>query len=398
MKKNNIIPKVVTSCRSRFWIFEQAHELAKNQLLLKLIADYPKYTIRKYGIPEDKIESLLIDGLIYHGIGKINKLLTFKQRNSVNEYLHNKFSRKLPSLIPDETDFFIGLSSFCLEALKHSKERNIIGIVDHASLHMENESILIKEEAQRWGVKVPLDECADWIIEKENKEFQLANYIFVPSSCSKKSLIKNNVEEKKIIINNYGVNTSYFYPIKKIKNNIFRIIQAGKVSLRKGVLTLLDAYVKANIKNSELIILGGGIETSGIEKEIVSKKIKGVILKENIPFSELNDAYNDCDVMVLASVADGFALVVIQAMACGIPVIVTENVGASDLIIDGVNGFIVPVGRPDLIAEKLRLLNQNPDICINMGYQARNSVLNNNSWADYGIRLKDFLIKTHNKI
>jgi len=95
--------------------------------------------------------------------------------------------------------------------------------------------------------------------------------------------------------------------------------------------------------------------------------------------------------MVLSSIADGFALVVIYAMASGLPVIVTENVGSKDLIVDGVNGFVVPINSPETIAEKLRYLHANPDICKSMGKSARKTVLNGYSWEDYGNRLVAYL-------
>jgi starch synthase len=83
--------------------------------------------------------------------------------------------------------------------------------------------------------------------------------------------------------------------------------------------------------------------------------------------------------------------VVPQAMACGLPVIVSENVGARDLVQEGVNGFIVPIRSPHVIAERLRFLFANRDVATRMGKAARDTVRRGFGWTDYGDRLADFV-------
>jgi glycosyltransferase involved in cell wall biosynthesis len=96
-------------------------------------------------------------------------------------------------------------------------------------------------------------------------------------------------------------------------------------------------------------------------------------------------------VFVLPSLADGFGMVVPQAMACGLPVIVTENVGAADIVRDGRSGFIVPVRDVEALCEKLRFLHENRDLAREMGRQARQDVICGYTWDDYGDRLVGFL-------
>lgn len=384
------ITSVVTSCRSRFWIFEQARELQRLGMLKLLIADYPKSWPARYGVPAEKVQSLLFAGFVNHGLGNILNYLPARQRDRATRLIHDNFSRQLAKLIPGGTQFFIGLSSFCWEALEECKLRGIPCAVDHASLHMADEKSLIAEESSHWGLPTPSDVCPDWVIEKEQREYSLADYIFVPSSAAKDSLIRHGVSGQKIFINSYGVDISAFRPTGA-SQEVFRVIQAGTVCMRKGVLTTLSAFTRARLPNAELLILGGGIEVSGMKQIILKMSSSNVVLRPAVPFSRLNEVYNTCSVMVLASVSDGFALVVIHAMACGIPVIITDNVGAKDLIRDGENGFIVPVGSPELIAERLKLLHNDPDFRRNMGLSARETVKAGFGWEDYGNRLGNFL-------
>jgi glycosyltransferase involved in cell wall biosynthesis len=71
----------------------------------------------------------------------------------------------------------------------------------------------------------------------------------------------------------------------------------------------------------------------------------------------MREQYDWADVLVLPSISDTFALVVLEAMAAGVPVITTRNTGASDIVRDSVDGFLVPVHDPEAIANKLQMLS-----------------------------------------
>lgn len=384
--------RVVTSCRGRFHIFDQARELARHGVLRQLITDYPKAWPARFGVPPDKVRSLLVSGFLNHGLGRVRRYLPSDHLGSIDHWVHERFSRQLAALIPGDTHYFIGLSSFCLEALLACRQLSIPCAVDHGSLHQKDEAQLVRAEANRWGIPFPKDCSPDWIIEKENSEFQAAEHVFVLSSAARDSMIRFGVNPDKIVINPCGVDLSAFHPAEK-RDHIFRIIQTGGINIRKGILTLLDAFSQAKLSGAELWFVGGGFETSGIQSTIESLRTPGVTFHEPVAQASLREYYNQSSVFVLASVADGFGMVVPQAMACGLPVIVTENVGAKDLIVDGVNGFIVPVGAPEIIADRLRRLHDDPEYCHRMGNAARLTVEEGYTWADYGDRLVSFVRK-----
>ena len=389
--KNRQPLRVVTSCRSRFWIFDQARELARHQMLHKLLADDPKSYPKSFNIPPDKVQSLLLSGFINHGLGRLLHYLPAIQRHKVLQWIDNSYSCQLANFIPPNTQYFIGLSSFCLEALQVCRENRILCAVDHGSLHQSEEFRLVSEEAARWGVVTPNDLATDWIINKEDMEFKTADHIFALSSVARDSMVKFGVPPDKIFVNHCGVDLGQFSPGQK-HDSRFRVIQVGGVTLRKGVLTLLDAFAQANLPGANLWFIGGGIQSSGIESQIQALLSPGVMFYKPVPQFKLRELYTQSSVCVLASVADGFGMVVAQAMACGLPVIVTENVGAKDLVVDGVNGFIVPVGTPSAIATRLRQLYNDPELCIKMGKAARLTVESGYSWREYGDRLVTFLM------
>jgi glycosyltransferase involved in cell wall biosynthesis len=75
-----------------------------------------------------------------------------------------------------------------------------------------------------------------------------------------------------------------------------------------------------------------------------------------MPNFMLPDVLRSCHVMALPSLVEGFPVSVLEAMACGLPAIISENIGG-DIVEDGREGFVVPIRDPDAIAERLRLLH-----------------------------------------
>lgn len=378
--------KVVTSCRGRFHIFDQARELARQGVLHRIITDYPISHAERFGIPADRVQSLLLQGVLNHGYVRLRHFFPFALQDRGDEFIHHNFSKRLSAYIPEDTDFFIGLSSFCLEALQNCRERNIPCAVDHGSFHMQASKLILQEEARRLGIRGAMSIASDWVIEKQAQEYEWADRIYLLSSAARDSFVRFGVPQEKIFINPCGVDLGAFCPGPK-RDNVFRVIQVGGVSLRKGVVTALSAFADFKVTDAQMWFVGGTLEGSEIEavaKKFLSSRVRFI---KPVPQFQLNDFYQQSSVFVLASLEDGFGMVVAQAMACGLPVIVTENVGARDLVQDGVNGFVVPVGSPEAITERLRYLYEQPERCREMGEQARKTVESGYGWQDYGERL-----------
>src|SRR6185436_18349640 len=90
-----------------------------------------------------------------------------------------------------------------------------------------------------------------------------------------------------------------------------------------------------------------------------------------------------CDVFVLPSIVEGRALVQQEAMACGLPLIVTPNAGGEDLIEEGRTGFLVPIRSPGLLAEKINWFADHPEALPEMGAAARAKAAEY-TWSAYG--------------
>ena len=94
-----------------------------------------------------------------------------------------------------------------------------------------------------------------------------------------------------------------------------------------------------------------------------------------LPFEQIPDEMRSADLFVLPSIVEGMPLVLLQAMACGLPVIATEVSGSVDLVQQGRNGVLVPAKDPAALAEALTALLDDRSLCSQMGARSREIAL-----------------------
>lgn len=153
----------------------------------------------------------------------------------------------------------------------------------------------------------------------------------------------------------------------------FRVLYMAFTTPLKGLQYLLDAWDSLELPNAELVLVGGyGSMPSSLKDEYDSRIreskntrwVGGSIAPE--------EYYRQASVLVFPSLTEGFGRVTLEAMACGIPVITTEN--ARGIVEDGKTGFVVPIRDATAIREKIEYLYRNKDIAAAMGVEARKAV------------------------
>jgi len=301
-------------------------------------------------------------------------------------YLRNLyFDHRVRNFLEEGCDIFHGWNSQCLSALKEAKKRGIATVVERSSSHILTQMELIKEEYKIYNVKSKPELNA--VIERCLKEYEVADYISVPSRFAYDSFIKRGFDRKKLILIPLGVDTEKYRPGEK-KDKIFRVLFMGQISLRKGVQYLLKAFSKLKLKNSELLLVGG----IGKDFKKIFKEYRERIELKHIPWSD--DLRNVCcqsSVFVFPSIEEGSALVNYIAMACGLPVITTFNSGSP--VRDGEDGFLVPIRDVEALKEKILHFYERPQEIKAMGTSAREEI-ENYTWKKYG----EQLIKVYERI
>jgi glycosyltransferase involved in cell wall biosynthesis len=252
-------------------------------------------------------------------------------------------------------DFIHGLPGQCLKTFRRAKELGIKAVLNHATGPSSHWIQVMRAEYERIGTDIKRMTVYDDIyLEREKEEYALADLHCVASTLVREQLMGIGIDRQKIWLVPYGVDRSVFWRKTGKDTGQFRIIFAGKLSLRKGVRTLLDALRAAGAEPWEVDFYG----TIGPEVSTDLKEYRGVIplhFHGAVPQSQLAQAMREASVLVLPSLEEGFGLVVAQALASGIPCIVSDRVGAKDLIEPGKNGSIFPVQDHIGLLHELRI-------------------------------------------
>ena len=249
-----------------------------------------------------------------------------------------------------------------------AKQKGIYCFYEQPSTFYSTRYQLEQSEAERFPELASVLQVVQeptWKIERKKQEVQLADHIFVPSSFCKQSLV-DLVEPEKITVIPYGAPVNYFQVLPK-PDRVFRALYVGRISPHKGIQYILKSWQELKLPDGELLFVGSNLFPDGwlSSYEYLFRHVSSV------PHRLLNQYYSSASVLVFASLAEGLSLVQLEAMACGIPLITTHNAGGTDIITDGVEGFIVPIRDVEAIKEKLEWCYQHPEELAEMGKAAR---------------------------
>ncbi|MFC1926565.1 glycosyltransferase family 4 protein [Chloroflexota bacterium] len=199
------------------------------------------------------------------------------------------------------------------------------------------------------------------------------SYAVIANSLGLKELAQRTSSSCDIGVIYNGIDTKQFKPAEKNSKSKLRILCVSRLIQRKGVESLIKAL--AGLKEDfgdtfDVLIVGEG----NLEQELKQLAIK-LGLAETIAFtgyvehSELPDIYASSDIFVLPSLSEGMSNTVLEAMACGLPIITTDTGGSNELI-NG-NGVILTSTDPDTIALALRELIGSSELRVSMSNRSR---------------------------
>lgn len=155
------------------------------------------------------------------------------------------------------------------------------------------------------------------------------------------------------------------------------ILYASKLQTRKRCIDLVEAFLQLSPTqgadpNAYLLIVGDGVEREALERRVREAGVTGIRFLGFKNQTELPAIYDLCDAFVLPSFNETWGLIVNELMSVGKPIIVTDRVGCQpDLVHDGVNGFVYPVGDVAALTDCLRRLVEDPALRESMSEQSR---------------------------
>lgn len=171
-------------------------------------------------------------------------------------------------------------------------------------------------------------------------------------------------------------NSLPFYPSHGSSCENKQVIFVGRLNEQKGLEYLIDTWTKVNQKHPDWVLHMYG---DGEQKQLLSQMIKEAELENVVivhqPTQSIMEKYLECSMFLLTSRFEGLPMVLIEALACGLPIVSFDCPwGPADIIKNGEDGFLVEYLNTDEAAQRVSLLIENPILRKDMGAKARINV------------------------
>jgi glycosyltransferase involved in cell wall biosynthesis len=301
--------------------------------------------------------------------------------------LQNALFDRLAARHVDRCDVFHFVSSIGLESARKAKRLGALIVCDERSEHPDAQMRVLPREYAELGIAYR-PHVRIWE-ERVRAEYELSDHLIVGSGYSRETYVDSGWQAERVHVVPYGFEPNLFSPSPDGDlHGPFRILFCGQLTPRKGVHHLVRGFSELELPNAELHLVGP-VDPQLAELVREWSRLPGVHLDGEAPKVELQAHYRRASVLVLPSVADAQPLVVLEAMACGLPAIVTTAMGSREIVRDGIDGFVVQPRDVDALKERLARLHSDRALLRSMAGSARERALEF-TWHAYERRIARF--------
>jgi len=298
-------------------------------------------------------------------------------------------SKKLPSV---KSSHFWGFQGSCNASLENAKEAGKVAICELATAHVVQARKILSEEARlkpEWADSIDNLYFPSTYEKRLEEEPHKADIVVAASQFTKWTLIESGIASEKIRVLPLGFEADkipFQEPKPGFSKRPLKLLFSGTATQRKGISYLIDAMqMIGKTPDIELHVVGGN---QGSGKAFWQNK-EWFHYHPAVSQYEMFRLYQEFDALILPTVFEGFGLVIVEAMAAGLPVITTSHSMGPDVVDFGKNGWLIPIRDSFAIRDsilKLRCLDD--DQYMEMRQNARNSALDF-TWERYSKKLSD---------
>lgn len=286
-------------------------------------------------------------------------------------------ARRVREIRPDIVYAYDGAA---LETFREAGRHGITTVEEQSSSYWRWARDFYAQEAERkpeFASLLPTLTDSPGHLERKEEELQLADYVFVASGHVRQTLAGVVAEEKIRMVPYASPSVQPRRQVNSKPGAPLKVLFVGNLGQHKGIGYLLEAMDLVD-GQAELTMVGRRLRPHG-KVDAACRRWRWF---ESLPHGSILDLMQQSDVLVLPSLSDAFGLVVTEGLACGLPAIVTPNTGASEILADGGDGYVVPICRADAIAERLESLHSDRELLAEMSRRAQQTAAQN-SWQHY---------------
>lgn len=274
-------------------------------------------------------------------------------------------------------DVFNGWASASLHSLRAAHRRGLPAVLQTGSAHIVTQTALLEDESRRLGLDSVVTHPA--VVRRTLAEYDEADLIVTPSRFVRRTFIEQGVPESKLAVVGETATPRVEPPGERPSPRTPRVLFVGRIEARKGIPYLVEAARR--LEGRVTVRLVG--RADGALVRVLSPLPGNVELAGHRSGAALADEFRQADLFVFPSVEDGFGLAAVEAMAAGLPVVVSDHAGCADLVEEGVSGFVVPARDAAALTERLEALAGDPSLRWRMG-RAGAAIAAARTWETYG--------------
>ena len=345
--------KIVYNAPNRAHHYGYARELHQAGVLKAFVTGFPRYSPRA-PISEigaalrrvDQLQTLFVASMKFRMPRRISGELAYLAKIQIDRGSRQPLK---------DADMFLFYNGCGLDSARWFHRNGGIVIVEAVNSHVQVQEQLLAEEHRRLGL--PWQPFHPREVKRRVAEVEEADYVLLPSKFVARSFLKKGIPNERLLRLPYPLQNipgaSVSARAQTDDDGVFRILYVGSISVRKGLIYLIEAFRRLKHAKKELWIVGPTANPSGIENLSLPA---GVKFFGTLKGDELQAVYARATVFCLPSIEEGLALVLSEAMNYGLPVIATENTGIEDLLVDGKGGMVVPIRDANAIGDLMNRL------------------------------------------
>ena len=314
-----------------------------------------------------------------------SRYLSETTTDKIWEWAELSFDRWVASQLKSSEIHALHTYEHCsLAAFKAAKKKQVMCIYEQPSVYYQTfDNIIQRLFEEEKGFKnayqhLFVSELSKKRNQRRENELELADTIICNSSFTKNSFPATYQNKAQVVPLGFPTPTQQIERTSKIDKVIFAI--SGNISYLKGTHHILRVWrrIHKNFPTAELRVIGTYL-LDDKERQDLPPSIK---FYQRLAHQEYLDFIKEIDIFISFSYADGFGMVISEAMAKGIPVIATPNSMALDFIQHNQNGWIVPVGDEEALLQQMKWCVENKHLIPKIGYEALETA-KKWQWEDY---------------
>jgi glycosyltransferase involved in cell wall biosynthesis len=249
-------------------------------------------------------------------------------------------------------------------------------VLDNPNGHICGFAEVCRTEWKKWVGGTYHGHPTDEMIARVEREYELADRIRVSSEWAKRSMVARGVAADKIFVCPQPVDLVRFRP-SAVRSpsapqptGALRVVFVGSIDVRKGFVYLLQAVRAVGADRVRVEFVGGTGDRG--TRRLFAHGRSGLAVE--VSPGDPVPAYHRAELFVLPSLEDGFGFVVAEAMACGLPVVVTDQCGSAEWVTPEATGWIVSSGSVPALSAVLEQALAGRARLTEMGYAARRAI------------------------